>query len=89
MLVDILTAEYLGGYKIKLKFENHKTGIIDFYPYLKKGGVFKKFKDLEFFKAFEIDKEIGTLKWNNEIDIAPETLYSEATHTPLPEWMQN
>ena len=26
--------------------------------------------------------------WNNEIDVAPETLYSMATHSPLPGWMK-
>lgn len=38
-------------------------------------------------KSFQLDREIGNLTWNGEIDIAPETLYSEATHTSLPEWM--
>jgi len=28
------------------------------------------------------------LTWGDEeVDIAPETLYAEATNTPLPEWM--
>lgn len=89
MLVDIISAEYLGGYKIKLTFEDGKTGIIDFSKYLEKGGVFDKFKDIEFFKSFELDEELGNLTWNNEIDIAPETLYSEATNSPLPEWIKN
>lgn len=89
MLLDIISAEYLENYKIKLTFEDQKTGIIDFSVYSKKGGVFEKFKNIEFFKSFRLDKEIGNLTWNGEIDIAPETLYSEATHTPLPEWLKN
>lgn len=88
MLLDIILAEHLENYKIKLTFENGKTGIVDFCPYLKKGGVFEKFKNIGFFKSFQLDKEIGNLTWNKEIDIAPETLYCEATHTPLPEWMK-
>ena len=88
MLLDITVAEYLEDYKIKLTFENGKTGIVDFCTYLKKGGVFEKFKNIKFFKSFQLDKEIGNLTWNKEIDIAPETLYCVATHTPLPEWME-
>lgn len=87
MSLDIVSAEYLEGYKIKLTFEDSRTGIVDFCVYTKKGGVFEKFKNIEFFKSFRLDKEIGNLTWNGEIDIAPETLYSEATHTSLPEWM--
>lgn len=89
MILDIISAEYLEDYKIKLTFEDGKTGIVDFSAYAKKNGVFKKFKNIAFFKSFQIDREIGNLTWNGEIDIAPETLYSEATHTPLPEWLKN
>lgn len=89
MILDIISAEYLNGYKIKVTFENKKTGIVDFSKYLKRGGVFEKFKNAEFFKSFQLDKEIGNLTWNKEIDIAPETLYSEAIHLPLPNWMEN
>ena len=60
---------------------------MDFQDYIHKGGVFKKFLDLEFFKNFHINDELGVLTWNNEIDIAPETIYSEATNSPLPNWM--
>jgi hypothetical protein len=50
-------------------------------------GVFKRFRDLTFFREFRVDEEIGTLTWSGEIDIAPETLYAEATGAPLPDWM--
>jgi len=89
MILDIISAEYLEDYKIKLTFEYGKTGIVDFFAYAKKSGVFEKFKNIDFFKSFRIDKEIGNLTWNGEIDIAPETLYSKATHTPFPEWLKN
>ena len=89
MIFDIISAEYLGEYKIKVTFENKKAGIVDFNKYLKRGGVFEKFKNIEFFKSFQLDKEIGNLTWNKEIDIAPETLYFEAIHSPLPNWMKN
>ena len=49
--------------------------------------VFKRFRDLTFFREFIVDEELGTLTWGDEIDIAPETLYAEATGAPLPDWM--
>ena len=49
--------------------------------------MFEQFRDLEFFRSFSINKELGVLTWGDEIDIAPETLYAEATGTDLPAWM--
>ena len=86
-MYDIVSAQYLDDYKIKLTFENGKSGIVDFSGYLTKSGVFEKFKNIGFFKSFRLDKEIGNITWNDEIDIAPEVLYAEATQSPLPPWM--
>jgi hypothetical protein len=89
MIRDIVSASYRGDYKIELRFEDGKGGIVDFSGYLARGGVFKRFKDLEFFRHFRINKELGTLTWQDKIDIAPETLYAEATQTHLPHWVEN
>lgn len=89
MLRDVISAEYKGEYKIEVTFENGASGIVDFSKYLLEGGVFEKFKDMEFFKNFKINEELGVLTWGDEIDIAPETLYSVATNSPLPEWMNS
>lgn len=88
MLIDLISAEYRCDYKIELVFEDGKSGIIDFSSYINKPGIFNKFKDINYFKNFTVDPEVKTLSWSNEIDIAPEILYSESTNSPLPEWMQ-
>ena len=87
MLKDVISASYKDGYKIEVTFEDGATGIVDFSKYLSRGGVFEKFKDIEFFKNFKINDELGVLTWGEEIDIAPETLYAEATSFPLPSWV--
>ena len=88
MLKDVVSVDYKGGYKVEVTFEDGATGIVDFSKYLNKGGVFEKFKDIEFFKNFSINKELGVLTWGDgEVDIAPETLYAEATNSTLPDWM--
>lgn len=89
MILDIMSAEYLKDCKIKLTFEDGKAGVVDFSTYAEKNGVFEKFKNIDFFKSFQLDKEIGNLTWNREIDVVPETLYCEAARTPLPEWLKN
>ena len=88
MYTDLIDAKYIEGYRLELTFENGKTGIVDFQKYLEKGGIFAPLKELSFFKRFAINRELGIITWNNEIDIAPETLYSEATKEPLPKWAE-
>ncbi len=87
MYKDVISANYKGDYKIELVFEDGSKGIVDFSKYLSKGGVFDKFKDIEFFKSFQINDELGVLTWEGEIDVAPEVLYAEATGAGLPNWM--
>ena len=86
MHYDVLEARHIDEYKLELVFENGKRGLIDLQPYRHKGGVFSRFLDIEYFKQFYVNKEIGTLCWPEGLDIAPETLYHEATGEPLPAW---
>ncbi|MBU8901170.1 MAG: DUF2442 domain-containing protein [Victivallales bacterium] len=88
MIHDVIDAKYCNNYRLEILFDDGKKGIVDLSRYAEKGGVFKKFKDLIFFRDFVVSKELGTITWANEIDIAPEVLYSDATNTPLPAWMQ-
>jgi hypothetical protein len=88
MLHPIVSATFLRDYKIEIEFDNGKKGIMDFSKYLVRGGVFERFKDNKFFRRFEINKELGILSWQGEIDIAPESLYAETTGSPLPDWME-
>lgn len=88
MYYDVIAATYAGEYKIRVTFEDGKAGIVDFSGYIQRGGVFTRLKDIEYFKKFEINRELGVINWNNEVDIAPETLYSEALEVGLPHWMR-
>ena len=86
MVPDVVSAVYRGKYRIEITFEDGKKGIVDFSKYLDKGGVFNRFRDINFFKSFKVNSELGVLSWGNEVDVAPETLYSEATGVSLPDW---
>jgi len=88
MSYDVVSAIYEGDYRIALTFNNGKKGVVDFSEYLLKGGVFDRFKDIDFFKDFSVNDELGTLTWRDDVDVAPEKLYSKATGAPLPDWME-
>jgi hypothetical protein len=88
MIHDVVSACYKGDYQIEIEFDDGKKGTIDFSKYIVRGGVFERFRDIDFFRHFEVNPELGILSWQNEIDIAPETLYADATGSPLPDWME-
>ena len=87
MVYDVVSASYKGAYRLEITFKNGESGVVDFSPYLQREGIFSRFRDINFFRAFSVDPELGTLTWPNEVDIAPETLYARATGAPLPAWM--
>jgi len=62
-------------------------GIVDLQRYADKGGVFSRLSDMEYFGKVYANNELGVLCWPDSLDVAPETLYHEATGEPLPEWM--
>lgn len=89
MLHDVISAKYMNDYRIELTFDDGQSGMVDFLPIIQRGGIFKDLANIEFFKKFTVNEELGTLVWGDEIDIAPETLYSLATNSPLPDWMSD
>jgi len=75
---EVEEAQYLDGYRLRLRFEDGSTGIADLSGYPDKSNVFRAFLNVEYFKRFRL--EYGTIVWGNgELDIAPETLYRLAT----------
>ena len=87
MCYDVVKVNYIEGYKLEVVFENGERGVVDFTDYIKKGGVFDSLADINYFKQFYINKDLGVLCWPNEVDISPEVLYHEATGKPLPDWI--
>ncbi len=87
MLHDVVAASYQNDYRVEITFDDGACGIVDFSHYLERGGVFERFHDINYFRQFEVNPELGTLTWPDGIDVAPETLYAQATGTPLPTWM--
>jgi hypothetical protein len=56
MYYDVVSAEYLEDYKLKIWFADGKSGVVDFTNYIRKGGIFDKLAKLENFKRFTVTK---------------------------------
>ena len=80
MNYDILEAEYVSGYVLKLKFRDGTVGEIDLQAELW-GPVFEPLRDLKFFRQFRIHPEFHTLVWPNDADFAPEFLHDNVRVT--------
>lgn len=77
MLLHVLDAKYLSGYKIELKFNDGKVGIADLEDSLN-GEVFEPLKDENTFSQLKVDSDLETIVWPNGADLAPEFLYFKA-----------
>ncbi len=65
MVVSIVEAEYLGGFKIRFDFSDGIRNIIDFEDFLKsaKNPMTKKYLDQDNFRNFSVD--FGDIVWND------------------------
>jgi hypothetical protein len=70
----ITHAEYIGGYQLRLTFEDQEQKLVDLKPYLE-GGVFEPLKNLEYFKLVRLNPDIDTIVWPNNADFSPDFLY--------------
>ena len=77
-LVRVVSAEYVKGYQLRVRFSDGEEKMVDFARWLH-GEVFKPLANKRQFKRFFIAG--GTVCWPNGADVAPETLrnYDEAS----------
>jgi hypothetical protein len=71
----VKSASYAGDYRLKVRFDDGRTKLIDLAPYLD-GPVFEPLKDISYFKRFKVNKDIDTVVWSNDADFSPDFLYS-------------
>ncbi len=88
MYYDVVKLKYFRDYILDVEFENGKNVRIDLKKYSKKGGIFSRLSDISFFQKASINRELGVITWPNGLDIAPESIYHQATGEPLPAWME-
>ena len=76
MILNIVKADYINDFKVKVLFNDGLEKIVDLkeYIYAKKHPFFQPLKKVEEFKKFHVHR---TLIWDNGADIAPEYLHDK------------
>lgn len=71
----VKSAEANDDYTLDVEFDDGAVRRLDAKPYLDKG-IFVALKDINRFKKVKV--AYGTVNWEGELDLAPETLYIES-----------
>ena len=75
-MLEITTAEYLGGHRLRLWFSNGDEGTVDLSDALW-GPMFEPLQDVTAFQRFEVSPVLHTIRWDNNADLAPEYLHAK------------
>jgi hypothetical protein len=74
-VLEVVSAEYLEPYKLRIQFSDSVERVVDFEPILRQFRPLKKFLRLKEFQAFRLYN--GNVQWNNYEMIFPvHELYS-------------
>ena len=73
MFTEVVKAEYVERYKIRLWFNNKVTKVVDLLPSLK-GIVFEPLKNVDYFRRFTL--KYNTIEWEYGAVFAPEYMLS-------------
>ena len=76
MLFDVIEVKVIKGYTLFLRFEDGIEGTVDISNLIPFSGIFAKLEDLDYFATVSVNKELGTIVWDNGADLSPEYLYS-------------
>lgn len=77
MILHVVKAKYVGGYKVEVTFNDERTGIADLEDVLG-GPVFEALREKSLFSQLNVDPELATISWPNGADLAPEYIYFKA-----------
>ena len=72
-MLEVTTAQYVNGYRIRVRFNNGREGIVDLTDVLW-GPMFEPLRDTAAFRRFQVSDVLHTIRWDNDADLAPEFL---------------
>ncbi len=78
MIISVNQADYLGDYRLQLRFDNGESGEVDLQDLIFKYPAAEPLRDKSCFQQFCLD-EWSTVVWDCGFDVSPETLYERAT----------
>jgi hypothetical protein len=70
----VCSAEYLGGYRVLVEFEDGIRKVIDLEQHLD-GPIFEPLKVPAYFRLVSYNPDIETIVWPNDADFSPDFLY--------------
>jgi len=83
-MIEVRSAKPLDNFEVLLEFTNGEQKTVNLEPLLR-GPIFEPIRrDSELFRSMSVDKELGTIVWENGADIDPDVLYGK--HQPA--WME-
>lgn len=74
MFLHVTGVEHLGGFKLRLHFDDGCVRAVDLEPELH-GEVFEPLRGPEFFARVAVNRDTNTIEWPNGADFAPEFLH--------------
>ena len=83
MLVDVVEARPLGGYRVHVRFEDGVEADLDLGELIRFEGVFASLRDPARFAELWVHPELGTICWPGGADLDPDVLYARATGKPI------
>lgn len=91
-MLQILQAECLGGYRVRVVFDNGREGVADLHSMVfdDPRPIFAPLRDAAVFQQLFV--EHGALCWPGDLDVAPEYIYylvfrdDESLHGLFEEW---
>lgn len=78
-LHHIVGCELVGGYRLKMRFDDGLERVVDFEPILW-GELYGPLRDPQMFRSVRIDPEFKTLIWENGADFDPSILHDWPEH---------
>jgi len=75
-MLEIIEAEHVDGFRLRLRFSNGETGVVDLEDSLR-GPVFEPLGDPAAFARFRVSDVFRTVCWENGADLAPEFLHDK------------
>jgi hypothetical protein len=76
MMHDVIEAQLVDGYRIRLRFDDGVEGIVDVEKIVTFTGVFAALRDPSEFSKLALNTELGTITWPCGADLDPLVLHA-------------
>jgi len=74
MILHVTALEHLGGFRMRLAFNDGRSGEVEYLPGLRTAWT-EPLYDPAFHARARLNAECGVVEWPNDFDVAPEYLY--------------